>query len=224
MPSYPCGLVACACPAETATSGHKGCVVLGPLPGGAFLVGGARKEGGGSFPREKAEVRRVRGSVPRLVWRLAPSPREDRDPGPALRLSALCLRGLPVLDTPSDGAPQPLVFCVTFRFAPCTPAHLCTRTPAHPRTGTPAHLRTRTPAHLHTGAPAHPHTGAPARPHLCPPAHPQTCTPAQLHTRTPARPHTRTPARRHTCISAPPFPSLTHIPASEAPSGCSVLQ
>lgn len=73
-----------------------------------------------------------------------------------------------------------------------------------------------TPAHVHTQTPAHPHT--------CSSAHLHTCAPTPAHTCTPVPAHTRAPTHPHTCVSAPPFPSLTHIPASEAPSGCSVLQ
>lgn len=186
MPRYPCGLVDCACPAETTTSGHKGCVVRGPLPGGAFL----------------AEVRESTARCGGFGGGGRRAHARPGDPGRTLRRSAFCPCGLSVLDTACDGVLRPPVFCVSFWFALCTPAHrrTCTPTRAHPHTCAPAHRHTRTRGHLHTCAPAHVHT----------------CAPAHRHTRTRAHLHTLTPAHPHTCVDVPPFPSLTHTPASEA--------
>lgn len=189
MPRYPCGLVDCACPAETTTSGHKGCVVRGPLPGGAFLAevrASTAWRGGFHGGRRRAHAR-------------------PGDPGRTLRRSAFCPCGLSVLDTACDGALQLPVFCVSFWFALCTPAHrrTCTPTRAHPHTCTPSYLCTCT--HVH------PHTCAPAHLHIRTPAHLRTCTPAHLHTCTPAHPHIGTPAHVHTCT---PSHLRTRTPAS----------
>lgn len=90
------------------------------------------------------------------------------------------------------------------------------RTPAHPHTCAPAHMHTLTPAHPHTCTPSHLRSRTPAHPHTCTRAHLHTCSPAHRHTRTRAHLHTLTPAHPHTCVDVPPFPSLTHTPASEA--------
>lgn len=194
---------------------------------------GPRSSARWRLPRRGA---RVHGSVWRLWWRWAPSPREARGPRPhtaAVRLLSLwsVCSGHRMRRSPAaPGLLCQLLVCTVYPCTPayvhthtCTSAHLHTLIPAYPHTCTPSHLRSRTPALPHTCTSAHLHT--------CTPAHLRTCTRAHLRTRTSAHPHTCTPAHPHTCAPA----HLRRCPAlskpdphsrvgGEAPSGCSVRQ